>query len=116
MKMQNNDNGSATARRFFAFSVGVERLHTSIRVVRPQTTLRYAKAWAKLAGVHEVLDITEMDCLGVPIFVSERRGAASRTYTFGKGRFSIDSEVGAYMEAIESYFSEPGVARVETRC
>jgi ribosomal protein S12 methylthiotransferase accessory factor len=56
-----------------------------------------------------------MDCLGVPVFVSERRGAACTAYTFGKGCFSIDSEVGAYMEAIESYFSEPGVARTETR-
>lgn len=108
----------ALPRYFFLHSRldWVERLHTSIRAVRPQTTLRYAKAWAKLAGVHEVRDITAMDCLGVPMFVSERRGAASSTYTFGKGRFPMNSEVGAYMEAIESYFSEPGVARVETRC
>lgn len=96
--------------------MGWKRLHTSIRVVPPQTTLHYAKAWAKLAGVHAVRDITAIDCLGVPIFVSERRGTASSAYTFGKGRFPIDSEVGAYMEAIETYFSEPGVARVETRC
>jgi ribosomal protein S12 methylthiotransferase accessory factor len=94
---------------------GVERLQSSTRVVPPQTTLRYAKAWAKLAGIHAVRDITAMDCLGVPIFVSERRRAASSAYTFGKGRFPIESEVGAYMEAIESYFSEPGVAPVETR-
>jgi ribosomal protein S12 methylthiotransferase accessory factor len=93
----------------------VERLHTRTRVVPPQTTLRHAKTWAKLAGVQAVRDITAMDCLGVPIFVSERRRAASSAYTFGKGRFPIDSEVGAYMEAIESYFSEPGVARVDTR-
>jgi ribosomal protein S12 methylthiotransferase accessory factor len=84
--------------------------------VPPQTTLRYAKAWAKLAGVHAVRDITAMDCLGVPIFVSERRSAASCAYAFGKGYVPIDSEIGAYMEAIECYFSEPGVARVETRC
>ena len=115
MKVRNNGNGR---RGFgFAFSVRwVERLHTSTRVVPPQTTLRSAKAWAKLAGIHAVRDITAMDCLGVPIFVSERRRAASRAYAFGKGCLPIDSEVGAYMEAIESYFSEPGVARVETRC
>jgi ribosomal protein S12 methylthiotransferase accessory factor len=91
-------------------------LHISTRVVAPHTTLRHAKAWAKLAGVHAVRDITAMDCLGVPIFVSERRGPASLAYAFGKGRLPIDSEVGAYMEAIEAYFAEPGVARVETRC
>jgi ribosomal protein S12 methylthiotransferase accessory factor len=93
----------------------VERLHTSTRVVPPQTTLRHAEAWAPLAGIHAVRDITAMDCLGVPIFVSERRTLASRTYAFGKGRLPVESEVGAYMEAIESYFSEPGVAGIETR-
>jgi ribosomal protein S12 methylthiotransferase accessory factor len=90
-------------------------LRTSTRVVSPETTLRHAKAWAKMAGIHAVCDITAMDCLGVPTFVSERRGGLSGAYAFGKGCRPIDSEVGAYMEAIESYFSEPGVARVETR-
>jgi ribosomal protein S12 methylthiotransferase accessory factor len=87
----------------------------SARVVSPQTTLHHAKAWAKRAGVTAVRDITSMDCLGVPIFVSERTAATSSAYTFGKGRSPIDAEVGAYMEAIESHFSEPGVAPVETR-
>ena len=93
----------------------MERLHTSTRIVPPQTTLRYAKAWAKLARIHAVSDITAMDRLGVPIFVSERLQPATGAYAFGKGCLPIESEVGAYMEAIESYFSEPGVAQVETR-
>jgi ribosomal protein S12 methylthiotransferase accessory factor len=93
----------------------VERLSTSTRVVSPQTTLRHAKAWAKLAGIHAVSDITAMDRLGVPIFVSERLQSATGAYAFGKGTLPIESEVGAYMEAIESYFSEPAVAQVETR-
>ena len=91
----------------------MERLHTSTRIVPPQTTLRHAKAWTELAGIHAVRDITAMDCLGVPVFVSEWGTPAS--YAFGKGRLPIESEVGAYMEAIESYFSEPDVARIETR-
>jgi ribosomal protein S12 methylthiotransferase accessory factor len=90
-------------------------LSTSTRIVSPQTTLRYAKAWAKLAGIHAVSDITAMDCLRVPIFVSERLRSATGAYAFGKGCLPIESEVGAYMEAIESYFSEPGVAQIETR-
>ena len=94
---------------------GVERLHTSTRIVPPQTTLRHAKAWAKLAGIHAVSDITAMDRLGVPVFVSERLQSATDAYAFGKGCLPIESEVGAYMEAIESYFSEPGVAQIETR-
>lgn len=93
----------------------MERLHTSIRTVSPQATLGHAKAWARMAGIHSVRDITLMDCLGIPVFVSERRPSATDAYAFGKGRLPIESEVGAYMEAIESHFAEPGVGQVETR-
>jgi ribosomal protein S12 methylthiotransferase accessory factor len=68
-----------------------------------------------MARIHAVRDITRMDCLGVPVFVSERRPSATDAYTFGKGCLPIESEVGAYMEAIESHFAEPGVGQVETR-
>jgi ribosomal protein S12 methylthiotransferase accessory factor len=56
-----------------------------------------------------------MDCIGVPVFVSERRPSATDPYAFGKGSLPIESEVGAYMEAIESHFAEPGGGHVETK-
>ena len=56
-----------------------------------------------------------MDCLGVPVFVSERRPSGTDPYAFGKGSFPIKSEVGAYMEAIKSHFAEPGIGQVETK-
>ena len=68
-----------------------------------------------MARICAVRDITRMDRLGVPVFVSERRPSATDAYAFGKGGLPIESEVGAYMEAIESHFAEPGVGRVETR-
>jgi len=68
-----------------------------------------------MARIHAVRDITRMDCLGLPVFVSERRPSGTDPYAFGKGCLPIESEVGAYMEAIESHFSEPGVGRVETK-
>jgi len=85
------------------------------RAVPPQVTLLHAKAWAELAGIHAVRDITAMGDLGVPVFVSERRSPAAYRYAFGKGRVPVEAEIGAYMEAIESYFVEPGVAKLETR-
>ena len=36
-------------------------------------------------------------------------------FTFGKGLERIDAEVGAYMEALEYHFAEPGIGRVPTR-
>jgi ribosomal protein S12 methylthiotransferase accessory factor len=56
-----------------------------------------------------------MDCLGVPVFVCERRRPAAHPYAFGRGRCAGEAETSAYMEAIESFVSEPGVAQFEMR-
>ena len=93
----------------------MNRLHTSIRAESPEHTLGLAKSWAKAARIRAVSDITHLDCLGVPVFVSERDGAMSDGFTFGKGLAAIESEIGAHMEAIEYHFAEPGTAKLETK-
>ena len=87
----------------------------SMRSSAPETTLLYAKQWAATAGISEVKDITELDVLGVPVYVSVRPQARGEAFTFGKGLRRIDAEVGAYMEALEFFFAEPGIGRVSTR-
>jgi ribosomal protein S12 methylthiotransferase accessory factor len=86
-----------------------------MRAAAPEDTLKLARAWAKRARIRAVNDITYLDCLGVPIFVSERDAALSDGLTFGKGLVAIESEIGAHMEAIEGHFAEPGASPVETR-
>ena len=86
-----------------------------MRSVAPDTTLQHAKQWAATAGISEVRDITDLDILGVPVFASVRPQALGDAVTFGKGLRSIDAEVGAYMEALEFFFAEPGIGRVSTR-
>jgi ribosomal protein S12 methylthiotransferase accessory factor len=76
------------------------------------TTLLYAKQLAEAAGISEVRNVTNLDVLDVPVFVSVRPEARGDVFTFGKGLRAIDAEVGAYMEALEFYFAEPGVGRV----
>jgi ribosomal protein S12 methylthiotransferase accessory factor len=93
----------------------MNRLHTSMRTAAPEHTLKLARAWAERAGIRSVTEITQLDCLGVPIFVSERGAALSDGFTFGKGLAAIESEIGAHMEAIECHFAEPGASAVETR-
>jgi ribosomal protein S12 methylthiotransferase accessory factor len=93
----------------------MNRLHTSMRTAAPEHTLKLAREWAERAGIRSVTEITQLDCLGVPIFVSERGAALSDGFTFGKGLAAIESEIGAHMEAIECHFAEPGAAAVETR-
>jgi ribosomal protein S12 methylthiotransferase accessory factor len=86
-----------------------------MRSLAPETTLLYARQLAATAGISEVRDITDLDILGVPVFMSVRPQARGEAYTFGKGLRPIDAEVGAYMEAIEFYFAEPGVSGISTR-
>ena len=87
----------------------------SMRSLAPETTLLHARQLAVTAGISEVTDITELDVLGVPVFVSVRPQARGEAYTFGKGLRRVNAEVGAYMEALEFYFAEPGTGNVSTR-
>ena len=86
-----------------------------MRSVAPETTLLYARQWAATAGISEVKDITGMDILGVPVYASVRPQARGDAVTFGKGLRHVDAEVGAYMEALEFFFAEPGIGSVSTR-
>jgi ribosomal protein S12 methylthiotransferase accessory factor len=85
-----------------------------MRSLAPETTLRYARQWAATAGITEVTDITDLDVLGVPVYASVRPQARGDTFTFGKGLCRVDAEVGAYMEALEFFFAEPGIGSVST--
>jgi len=87
----------------------------NVRTVAAETTLLYAKQWAATAGISEVRDITDLDILGVPVYASVRPEARAEAFTFGKGLRRVDAEVGAYMEALEFFFAEPGIGRVSTR-
>jgi ribosomal protein S12 methylthiotransferase accessory factor len=87
----------------------------SMRSLAPETTLLYARQLATTAGISEVTDITDLDVLGVPVYVSVRAQARGEAVTFGKGLRRVDAEVGAYMEALEFFFAEPGIGNVSTR-
>jgi ribosomal protein S12 methylthiotransferase accessory factor len=86
----------------------------SMRSSAPEETLLYARQWAATAGISEVRDITDLDVLDVPVFVSVRPQARGESFTFGKGLRHVDAEVGAYMEALEFFFAEPGAGSVST--
>src|SRR4030095_15187045 len=87
----------------------------SMRTLAPETTLLHATRLAAAAGISEVSDITDLDVLGVPVCVSVRPQARGESFTFGKGLRPVEAEVGAYMEALEFFFAEPGRDNVSTR-
>jgi ribosomal protein S12 methylthiotransferase accessory factor len=85
-----------------------------MRSLAPETTLLYAKQCAATAGISKVTEITDLDVLGVPVYVSVRPHARGEAFTFGKGLRRVDAEVGAYMEALEFYFAEPEIGCIST--
>ena len=86
-----------------------------MRNLAPETTLQYARRCAATAGISEVSNITDLDVLGLPVYVSVRPQARGERFTFGKGLRPIDAEVGAWMEALEFFFAQPGIGRISTR-
>ncbi|MDN5848847.1 MAG: hypothetical protein L0H63_04295, partial [Nitrococcus sp.] len=92
----------------------MNRSVVAAREKSPPITLQLAKRWAGRAGIAEVTEITHLDRLGVPTFVSVRPQARADVFTFGKGKNPIEAEVSAYMEAIEYFFAEPGVSNLRT--
>ena len=62
-------------------------------------------------------DVTRLDYIGLPVYVSIRPEAADGTIcvTAGKGIRPEEAQVGAYMEAIEFALAEPGRSEVRVQ-
>jgi ribosomal protein S12 methylthiotransferase accessory factor len=91
-------------------------LSSSLRSQPPEVTLARAKVMARALGITRVTDVTRLDRVGVPVFMSIRPDAApgSLCVNAGKGLRPIEAEVGAYMEAIEFAMAEPHRAHAKT--
>ena len=83
--------------------------HTSLRSRKIGETLHIAKRYALQYGVTRVTDVTRLDNIGLPVFMSIRPGAQlySLCVSAGKGLLPEEAEAGAYMEAIEIAMVEP---------
>lgn len=86
------------------------RTSSSLRVRSLPETLEIARRLAPSVGITRVTDTTSLDRLGVPVFASIRPNATrgSLCVSAGKGMTADEAEAGAYMEAIELAWAEPG--------
>jgi len=78
------------------------------RTVRPGVTIKRARAVLEAIGVTKVADVTDLDRVGIPNFMTVRphdRGPGLSYYN-GKGRTVADAHAGALMEAIERHAGE----------
>lgn len=78
------------------------------RTVRPSVTIRRARAVLEAVGVTKVADVTDLDRVGIPNFMTVRPHDAGPgiSYYNGKGRTRADAHAGALMEAIERHAGE----------
>lgn len=86
------------------------RLMSGFRLRKPRETIALIKDLALSKGITRVTDTTCLDYFGVPVYASIRPGAAagSLCVNAGKGLKAIDAKVGAYMEAMEFFYTEHG--------
>jgi ribosomal protein S12 methylthiotransferase accessory factor len=81
-------------------SSGVERS------VRPNATIRRARAVLDTIGVTTVADVTDLDRVGIPNFMTVRPHDLGISYYSGKGTTRADAYAGALMEAVERHAGE----------
>jgi ribosomal protein S12 methylthiotransferase accessory factor len=78
------------------------------RSVRPSATIRRARAVLDIIGVTKVADVTDLDRVGIPNFMTVRPHDVGPgiSYYNGKGTTRADAYAGAMMEAIERHAGE----------
>jgi YcaO-like protein with predicted kinase domain len=79
-----------------------------VRCVPPGTTIRRATAVLKQAGITRIADVTHLDRVGIPNFMSVRPLDLDPgiSYYNGKGTTRDDAHAGAIMEGIERHAGE----------
>lgn len=78
------------------------------RSVRPTVTIRRARARLETIGVTRVADLTELDRMGIPNYMTVRPDdlGPGISYYNGKGATRAEALAGALMEAIERHAGE----------
>jgi ribosomal protein S12 methylthiotransferase accessory factor len=78
------------------------------RSVKPAATIRRAKAVLEIIGVTKVADVTDLDRVGIPNFITVRPHDVGPgiSYYNGKGTTRAAAHAGALMEAIERHAGE----------
>jgi thioglycine synthase len=77
------------------------------RARTPDSTLQFIEAAKDLVGMSSFLDATDLDRIGLPVFICDRlRPDGSKTSHTGKGVSKTQARVSLVMEAIERYSSE----------
>ncbi|KAB7624210.1 YcaO-like family protein [Alkalilimnicola sp. S0819] len=80
--------------------------HGTQRLVAPARTLARIKPMLANMGITRCLDITGLDCLGIPVFCATRPHSPVLQISGGKGMEPDQARVAALMASIELYHAE----------
>ena len=69
----------------------------------PGETLEVIQPWLQRAGVTRVAEITHMDRIGIPVYISIRPDSRSLAVDSGKGTTAMQAKCSASMEALERW-------------
>lgn len=86
------------------------RLSSSLRTRSAEESLAIVAPLARSRGITRVVDTTWLDRIGIPVYASIRPdGMDGNIWVHaGKGFTHAEAKIGAYMEALEFSFGEPG--------
>lgn len=79
---------------------------TSLRSRPIPDTLKIAKEYAQRLNITRVTEITRLDNIGIPVYVSIRPDSEIECVCSGKGLRHDEAKIGAYMENIEVALAE----------
>src|SRR4051794_26456549 len=84
------------------------------RGIGPSVTIKRAHRVLEAVGVTKVADLTDLDRIGIPNFMTVRPHDAGPgiSYYNGKGRTRAEAHAGALMEAIERHAGESYDGRI----
>ena len=93
----------------------ITRLSSSLRMRSAEESLALVVPFARSRGVVRVVDTTWLDNVGLPVYASIRPdGMDGNIWVHaGKGFTHAEAKIGAYMEAIEFSYVEPGRNELE---
>jgi ribosomal protein S12 methylthiotransferase accessory factor len=91
------------------------RLHSSLRSRPAAQTWEAASPRMPELGISRVTDVTRMDRLGLPVYISVRPRGQALCVHAGKGVLPEEARIGALMEAVEYAAAEPQRTRWRAR-
>jgi ribosomal protein S12 methylthiotransferase accessory factor len=86
------------------------------RAVSPETTWERMRPLLQVMGITRLANVTGLDRIGIPVYVSCRPNSRSLAVSQGKGIDNISAKVSALMESAEAWHAECNrcVARIES--